>query len=315
MHKPWDAQTHDFFESMITWTKKLDGSWAFDFAVFDKWVQFMMDLGVDKQINCYSMVPWKLSFQYFDQATNSMQFIQTKPGDKEYDELWTAMLKEFSKHLKQKGWFEKTFISMDERPMDVMQKTIKVIRNADKNFKISLAGDLHKEIIDDIDDYCVALKFKFDDNILQQRQKEGKISTFYTCCTEPFPNTFTFSPPAESTWMGFYAAKENFDGYLRWAINSWVSEPLMDSRFSKWAAGDTYLTYPNGRTSVRMENLTTGIQAYEKIRILRDEFKRNNNKEGLAKIDLILKYFDDKLLKDTPAKVFTEKAMAELNKL
>ena len=32
MHKPWNGQTYDYFESMVTWIKKLDGSWAFDFA-------------------------------------------------------------------------------------------------------------------------------------------------------------------------------------------------------------------------------------------------------------------------------------------
>ena len=55
----------------------------------------MMSVGIDKQINCYSMVPWKLSFQYFDQATNSMQYAKTAPGEKAYEEMWVAMLKSF----------------------------------------------------------------------------------------------------------------------------------------------------------------------------------------------------------------------------
>ena len=65
---------------MVTWTKKVNGTWAFDYDVFDKWVEMMMSVGIDKQINCYSMVPWKLSFQYFDQATNSMQYVKTSIG-------------------------------------------------------------------------------------------------------------------------------------------------------------------------------------------------------------------------------------------
>lgn len=63
----------------------------------------MMSVGIDKQINCYSMVPWKLSFQYFDQATNSMQYAKTAPGEKAYEEMWVAMLKSFSKHLREKA--------------------------------------------------------------------------------------------------------------------------------------------------------------------------------------------------------------------
>ena len=69
-HKPWNGQTEDYFETMVTWMKRADGTWAFDYTVFDRWVEFMMSVGINQQINCYSMVPWELSFQYFDQATN-----------------------------------------------------------------------------------------------------------------------------------------------------------------------------------------------------------------------------------------------------
>ena len=36
MHKPWAGQTEDHFDSMITRIKKIDGTWAYDYAVFDK---------------------------------------------------------------------------------------------------------------------------------------------------------------------------------------------------------------------------------------------------------------------------------------
>lgn len=315
MHQPWGGQTYDYFESMVTWTKKLDGTWTFDFAVFDRWVQLMMDMGVDQQINCYSMVPWKLSFQYFDQATNSMQFISTEPGKKEYEEMWGAMLTAFSKHLKEKGWFEKTYISMDERPLDTMLKTYDIIKKADKDFKVSLAGALHEELIDHLDDYCVALRMKYKDGDIEKRRAAGKVTTFYTSCEEPFPNTFTFSNPAESEWMGWYAAKANLDGFLRWAYNSWVQKPLQDSRFRTWAAGDTYFIYPGGRTSVRFEKLVNGIQSYEKIRILKKLFQEKGDTAGLKKIETILARFDEAELQNSAANTFTEEATKEINKL
>ena len=48
-HKPWNGQTYDAFESMVTWLKKADGTWYFDYTVFDRWVEFMMSVGVRKQ--------------------------------------------------------------------------------------------------------------------------------------------------------------------------------------------------------------------------------------------------------------------------
>lgn len=314
MHKPWNGQTYDAFESMVTWMKKADGSWMFDYTVFDQWVEYMMALGVKKQINCYSMVPWRLSFQYFDQASNSFKYLNAKPGEPIYQEFWVRMLKSFAQHLKEKGWFDITHIAMDERPMKDMIETLKVIRLADPDFKVSLAGTYHTELLDELDDYCIPIAEKFPDEVIQARRQAGKVTTYYTCCTEPRPNTFTFSDPAEAEWIGWYAAKANLDGYLRWALNSWVKKPLQDSRFTAWAAGDTYLIYPEGRTSIRFERLVEGIQAYEKIRLLRTEFESQGNKSALRKLDKILQAFDELKLIDTPAATMVETAKVALNR-
>ena len=192
MHKPWNGQTYDAFESMVTWLKKADGTWYFDYTVFDKWVEFMMSIGVRKQISCFSMVPWRLSFQYFDQASNSFKYLNAKPGEAAYEEFWITMLKSFAQHLKAKGWFGITHIAMDERPMKDMQETLKVIRKADKDFKVSLAGTYHAELLDELDDYCITIAEKFPAETIKARREAGKVTTYYTCCTEPRPNTFTF---------------------------------------------------------------------------------------------------------------------------
>ena len=55
-------------------------------------------------------------------------------------------------------------------------------------------------------------------------------------------------------------------------------DPIRDSRFRKWAAGDTYLVYPEGRSSIRFERLVEGIQDWEKIRSLKTEFSGDDAK-------------------------------------
>lgn len=314
MHKPWNGQTYDPFESMVTWLKKADGTWYFDYTVFDKWVEFMMSVGVTKEICCYSMVPWRLSFQYLDQASNSFKELEAKPGEAAYEALWMTMLKSFAQHLKEKGWFDITYISMDERPMKDMVETLKVIRKADKDFKVSLAGGYHKELAYELDDYCITIAERFPAEVIEARRKAGKATTFYTCCSEPRPNTFTFSPPAEAEWLAWHSAKENLDGYLRWALNSWVRTPLQDSRFTAWAAGDTYLIYPGGRTSIRMERLTEGIQAFEKVRILKAQFEREGNKSALRKLNEVLSRFDELKLEKAPAAETVNEAKNFINR-
>ena len=294
MHKPWNGQTEDHFDSMVTWTKKLDGTWEFGFDVFDRWIEFMMSCGITQQINCYTMIPWSLSFPYYDIATNRMQVLRAAPGDAAYEEMWVAMLKAFSQHLREKGWFPITTIAMDERPMQAMKKAIAVIRKADPEFKVALAGNWHPEIEADLYDYCIALDQAelLPEEVFARRKSEGKKTTVYTCCSTHRPNTFTFSVPAEGAWYGFYVAGTKYDGYLRWAYNSWVKNPLHDTRFRSWPAGDTYMVYPYGRSSVRFEKLIEGIQAYEKIRILREEYTAEGNTAKLAELDALQERFN-----------------------
>ncbi len=292
IHDPWNSQTFDVYKSMVKWVKKKDGTWSYDYSVFDKWVSYMMSLGIDKEINCYSMIPWNLKFYYYDEAIGKDTLIIATPGTEAYANHWKPMLADFANHLKQKGWFEKTTIAMDERPMEHMRLALAIIRGADKDFKVSMAGNYHVELERDLYDYCVASQFLLADSIMERRKKEGFKTTFYTACPEEYPNVFTFSPPAEGAFMGWYAAAKGFDGYLRWAYNSWPEKPLQDSRFGHWSAGDTYFVYPDGRSSVRFERLIEGIQAFEKIRILLEEFKLKNQPEKLQKLRDTLANFD-----------------------
>ena len=292
MHKPWNGQTEDHYDSMVTRIKHIDGTWSFDYAVFDRYVEFMMnDVGINRLIACYTMIPWDLRFDYYDEATNRIKFVKAKPGDKAYTKYWGTFLRDFARHLRQKGWFDKTCIAMDERPMKDMQAAIKVIKDADKDYKISLAGIYHDEIERDLYYYCVAYGNEFPPEVLARRRAEGKISTYYTCCTEGFPNTFTFSPPAEAAWMAVHALGGDYDGYLRWSYNSWTRDPLRDSRFRTWAAGDTYCMYPGPRSSIRFERLIEGLQICEKIVQLRKEYTRTGQKAKLQKLNKMVKKF------------------------
>ncbi len=309
---PWNGQTFDPFESMITKIKTVDGGWKFDYTVFDRWVQFMMDLGVTEQIDCYTLVPWHSRFEYFDQTINSMKYVTCKPGEEIYTEIMLPFMKDFAKHLKEKGWFSRTCISMDERPMDQLQAAYDLVHKADPDFKVEGAFNYFPEKIANIHDVCVFYGYKLvDPKILEQRRAKGQPVTFYTCCGPLYPNTFTFSPLGESAYLGWYSAAANYDGYLRWAYNSWPPSPNQDSRYRPWASGDTFFAYPEGE-SMRMKQLIRGIQDYEKIRILKKEL---NPKQQKVLDDALAVFLNTKIEQNTDVAKMVEDAEKVLRSL
>lgn len=291
VNEPWNHQTYDDYPGLIKWIKKKDGSWRYDYSLFDRYIQFVMDCGITERINCYSMVPWKIAFRYYDESLGKDTVFTGEIGTKEYNHYWETMLKDFTKHLKGKGWFDITTIAMDERPMKHLKAVIQLLKSIDPKWKVSLAGDYHPEIEPDIFDYCVASRWTFPQDVLDKRKKQGKISTWYTCCTEKYPNEFTFSPPDEAVWVGWYTAATDMDGFLRWAYNSWPEHPLTDSRFTAWPAGDTYQVYPGPLSSIRFEKLIEGIQDFEKIKILIKQYTEKKQTQKLQELQKALQTF------------------------
>lgn len=305
MSRPWNGQTEDAFGSMVTKIRRIDGTWLYDYTIFDRWVEFMFSLGIDRQINCYSMIPWALQFDYIDQATSSPATFQAAPGSEEYNEYWGAFIADFARHLKAKGWFEKTMIAMDERPLESMQAVLGLIRKVEPAFKISLAGNYHEPVIYDIVDFSETFsgKQEFPESAKAKRKELGLTTTFYTCCAEAHPNMFVISNPDEAAWLGWFAQAEGYDGYLRWAYNSWTLDPLTDARFRTWPAGDCFVVYPGGRGSVRFSKLVEGIQDFEKVRILRSRWQETGNEAKLGQLTGILKSFtSETVLAEGPAK-------------
>lgn len=313
IHDPWNSQTKDVYDTMIKWTKETDGSWRYDYSVFDRYVTSMLENNQDGLIESFSMIPWNLKFYYHDENLGKDTVLVAEPGSIEYRDHWKPMLSDFARHLKEKEWFDQTAIAMDERPMEAMQEAIKIIKAADKDFKISLAGNYHPEIESSIFDYSVFLGESIANEKLAERRSKGLKTTIYTSCSHEYPNTFTGSPPAESAWLGWFVASEGYDGYLRWAYNSWPKDPLFDSRFGSWPSGDTYLIYPGALSSVRFERLIEGIEDYEKIRILKEDFQKNNQEEKLAALEEILNEFTVKALDHNQTGEMVKRANKAIN--
>jgi len=185
--------------------------------------------------------------------------------------------------------------------MESMKAVFTLLKKVDPGWKTALAGSYHPEIAMDIYDYCIIIHDKFDQSVLEARKKAGKPSTYYTACGERRPNGFSYSPPAENTWISWYAAANGFTGYLRWAYNNWTENTLQETRYRTWPAGDCYQIYPGPRSSIRFEKLIEGIQDFEKIRILKEQFIKEKDDRHLNELNKVLSVFTETNLDSVPA--------------
>ncbi len=289
--EPWGEQSNDRFDAMIKTTRRKNGKWRYDYSVFDHYVELCDSCGIDKQINCYSMIPWDMTFAYYDEALRRDVSLRATTADSAYRALWVPFLKSFAQHLKKKGWFEKTRIAMDERGLQDMKRAYQLLHEAVPDFSMALAGNLHDELADKVADYSLGFYARFSETQRTTRHSRGMVSTTYTCCTELAPNLETYNDPADAAYLPLYCQANGFDGYLHWSWMNWTDEPLRDSRFKLFPAGDTYVVYPGPRSSVRWERFIEGVQQVEKYRLLRAEREANDDETGVKRLDDALRTF------------------------
>ena len=248
---PWNHQCRDAYHSLVD---------EEDFRTFDEYVEFCFSCGLGPDISCYSLCPWKLDVQ---------------PGTPEFEARWTPFMKRFAKHLKEKGWYGRAVMAMDERAPEQVKAVVDFVRKVAPGMRVSMAGDRKPSDFEgiDIDCYSQVLHHVSDAFLAEtsERRKNGFVTTHYVCCSPMYPNTFMSSGLGEAFWLGAFPGVSGLDGFLRWAWNSWPEDPCADASFGWWSAGDTFLCYPGGEPSWRFLDLRNGIVASEKLRILREE--------------------------------------------
>jgi len=269
VHSPWGDNEYAIEGGMIQWTKRKNGGWKFDYRIFDQYVELAMSIGIDKAITIYTPLPWGERFFYTEEATGNLIQEQWVPGSDNFKKVWDIFLTDLRSHLEKKGWLKKTYLGINENAMEQTLAAIKIIKAHSKDWKITYAGNWHPELDTLITDYCFLFGNEAAVAEVGTRAYRGQTTTYYVCCNPAKPNNFLFSPPIEGRWQGWYSAAHGYNGFLRWAYDSWPEDPMRDARYGYWAAGDCFMVYPGGNSCIRFEKLREGIVDYEKIRILR----------------------------------------------
>ncbi len=287
VHSPWSDNSYTLEGEMIESIRTVLDDWTFDYSIFDTYVGLAMETGIDRAITVYTPLPWADRFRYLDEQTGNYAKRTWRPGSPEYTDYWDHFLTDLRVHLIRKGWFDKTYLGINENTLDYTLAAIKVIKENSTDWKITYAGDWHPELSDLVDDYSAVITREPGLDDIRKRHSNGRTTTFYVCCNPTKPNNFVFSPPVEGRFIGWHAAACGHDGFLRWAYDAWPADPERDARHALWPAGDCFLIYPGGNSSLRFEKLREGIVDYEKIRILREKSSRLLSTDAAKKMQAL----------------------------
>ena len=280
----WAGQTYSandvHYPSMIKWTKEANGSFTYDFTDFDKWVQFNKDLGIGDKIVLYSIAPWHNSFTYWE--NDQLVYERYTVGNTRYNQVWTDFLRKLIDHLMEKGWFDESYIGIDERGFSSAAfDLIDSVRNIhDQPLKTAGAmdgfvnkHDLALRVTDlNVGDTAADAHPAEFSKLVKEREALGYKTTLYSC-TEHQPGNFSLSAPVESYWSIINAGQETA-GFLRWAYDAWVVDPLNDTTHNSFEPGDCFLIYPDlkdaknpiSKSSVRLERMGQGMRDVNKIK-------------------------------------------------
>lgn len=286
----WNAQTYSkndvHYPSMIKWTKKADGTFEYDYTHFDKWVKFNKELGIGDKIVLYSIAPWHNSFAYWE--GDKLVYEKYNVGDARYTKVWKDFLQDLVDHLTNMGWFEESYIGIDERgfsneAFDIVD-SVKNIHGKSLKTAGAMDGFVNKKelalrVYDlNVGDTAAAAHPKEFEKLLEERNELGLRTTLYSC-TEHQPGNFSLSAPVESYWSIINAGKSETAGFLRWAYDAWVEDPLRDTTHNAFEPGDCFLIYPDekdaknptSKSSVRLEIMAKGVRDVNKLLIMEKE--------------------------------------------
>ena len=290
VEEAWNGQTYSknevHYPSMVKWTKNADGSFSYDYTDFDKWVSFNKELGIGDKIVLYSIAPWHNSFAYWENGT--LKYESFTAGNARYQTVWRNFLTDLIAHLETKGWFEDAYIGIDERgfstaAFDLIDSVTNLhgqtLKTAGAMDNFVNKKDLAMRVTDlNVGDTAAAAHPDEFAALLEERESKGLRTTLYSC-TEHIPGNFSLSMPAESYWSVINAGKSDTAGFLRWAYDAWVENPLEDATHNAFEPGDCFLIYPSPKdasekevkSSVRLERMAEGVRDVNKLRLMEQE--------------------------------------------
>ncbi len=270
-----------------------DGSITMDFTEYDQVMQMAFDLGLVRFGLPISggdgggLLPSRLRKTFRDEATGKDVEVSMNPLEGEQARArMIAWLRCYTKHLREKGWFDRCFFYLWDEPNLGYGKSLlaigRTVRQAVPDLKIMVVQTLGEAWHEVVDIYCPHVPFfghRNVDKTLAAYRDKG-IEMWWYNCGDPYPYpTYSIPHPAACARMSFLLMwKYGLTGNLYWA--SGVNNDLDKTHGKNVGSdgrGDGQLVYIHkGRRvpSLRLEMIRDGAEDYEYLWLLRERVAR-----------------------------------------
>lgn len=316
---PWNGQgcqneqrfKANFFEySMISVKRSANGALFCDFSAMQRYIDLCKKHGVDECISVFGLVnvwdtaeyggertapdyPDGVHIRVFDEKSGIFDYLRKASEVDEY-------IKALESYFIKTNQIDRVRIAADEPAnIEAYRKSLEHIKKTAPAFRYKTAinhAEFVEEFGNDIYDfapYISAMYSEYDALMRFKSEMPEKRFLYYVCCCPEIPNSFLRSELTDCYYIGALAAYAKMDGFLRWSYTVWTEDPLADSRYGPFPAGDLCLVYPSksGKPllTLRWKALYRGIKLFV---LLREAEKRGLDDAAERAYSLILKERD-----------------------
>ena len=263
---------------MIGCYREPDGKFAFDFSIFDRWVEVSDRHGMAEgiEIFCVGKIE-KVNGQYRGGLAD-LGVIDRKTGKKETvsgDRITPKLLAAMQEHMRRRGWLDRALLHVMDEPSDVrayqeasrlVHKYAPRMRRMDEFCSTGYGKDVEVWVPK------LPLYYEWQADYDRARQT-GAEMWLYTCC-DPygrFPNRCVDYPAIKTRIIHWLNWRYDAIGYLHWGLTAWTDDPYATATRYWYPPGESWIVYPGPSgpvDSMRYEALRDGIEDYEYMWLL-----------------------------------------------
>lgn len=276
--------------SLIEVTERADGTLAFDYGRFDRFVELFMRCGVGERLEIAHLgggekgwgTPFRLSnLQAKDEKTGKRVSLGPEEG-------MLRLAADLQRHLEERGWLDRSMIHVGDEPILTNLASWRAISGAVHG----AAPRLRRiEAIETIDctgalEVWVPQLIHFDRwrEAYEARRAHGEF-WFYICCNpygSVYPNRFLDYPLSRVRVLHWLNFTEDLAGYLHWGLNFWGKEPF-GVPSDRLPPGDTHVIYPGKEgplNSIRWELQRESLEDCEYLHLLVEQLAEVKKRLG-----------------------------------